>query len=213
MRPDKRILLVRHPEMEGAESGRYFGRTDVPLTSRGLRQAEALARALASERVGLVYSSPLRRAQAAALLVARRHKAEVRLASGLREIDFGEWEGWTLEEMRRADAGLFEAWLRLAPGFAFPGGESLEGFRRRVLEEYWRILEAISSADDSSCVIIAHGGVNKVILADILGLPLGRMHTLRQSLGGINIIEYYAETAVISCLNDTCYLLNPGKAF
>ena len=92
-----RLILIRHGETEWNVSGRYQGQTDIPLSDRGRAQAEALGRRFASIPVDAVYSSPLQRAYDTAAAIARVKGLPIQKADGLKELDFGEWDGNTKE--------------------------------------------------------------------------------------------------------------------
>ena len=120
MRRMRRLVLVRHGETEGESSVRFHGCSDVDIDAQGREQMRRAAKQI--RRIpALVVASPLRRAWRSAEIVARG--APVRLEPDFREIDFGRWEGLTLEEIRQRDPILFEDWQKRAPGFEYPGGE------------------------------------------------------------------------------------------
>src|SRR6266446_3415619 len=88
-----RLYLIRHGEVEGAADGRLLGRTDTPLSKRGLEQARKLAGELSEAQLSAVYSSDLQRARMTAELIAQRGNLKVQESSAWREVDMGEWEG------------------------------------------------------------------------------------------------------------------------
>ena|ERR1700730_16751375 len=90
-----RLYLIRHGEVEGAASGKLLGRTDAPLSERGLEQSRQLAAELSTARLSVAYSSDLQRARMTAEIIAGRSDLKVQQISCWREIDMGEWEGST----------------------------------------------------------------------------------------------------------------------
>src|SRR4051812_18790519 len=91
------LWLLRHPEPEATTRGRCYGSLDVALSSVGIEQAHEMAKALASQPLAAIYSSPRRRCtQAAAILAVGR---ETEIVEALRELDFGEFEGRTYDEI------------------------------------------------------------------------------------------------------------------
>ena len=133
----RRILLVRHGETDGESSIRYHGCTDVGLSESGLEQMARAARQLARQRFDLVVASPLRRSWRGAWIVGRG--APVRLECDFREVNFGRWEGLTIEEIRARDPLLCQNWIAGAEGFGYPGGESREEFQERVVRGVTRL--------------------------------------------------------------------------
>ena len=136
-----RVVLVRHAETEESARGRCYGRLDVALSPRGKRQAQALVDALAGHPLAAVYTSPLARALDTARPLAAARGLEPAVLSAFSELDFGEVEGMTYEEIEARWPELFRAWMEDPAGVRFPGGESLADLRARVLpalELAWR---------------------------------------------------------------------------
>src|SRR6185436_6909169 len=161
-----RLVLIRHAEPEASVHGRVYGALDVALSKRGLHEAKKLASTVRGLALDAVYASPLRRAVETAIPLARERGLELTLHEGLREVDFGELEGRTYEEIGEDHADLFRAWATNPSAIRFPGGEDYVGLKARVLTAVEEIRERTTSA-----AIVAHGGVNRVVLADALGLP------------------------------------------
>ena len=171
-----RIVLVRHGETVGESSIRYYGATDVPLSDLGREQVRAARLALPGDAFGLVVTSPLSRAWESARIV--RPKDAVRLVAELREIDFGDWEGLTAEEIRARDPIRYEDWQQRRPGFEFPGGERRGDFQSRV----GRAVDSLLTAGVSSALVVVHKGVIRAIARRLLEeeLPEGA-----PDLGGV----------------------------
>jgi broad specificity phosphatase PhoE len=171
-----RIVLVRHGETVGESSVRYYGATDVPLSDLGRQQARQARLALPGDAFDLVVTSPLARAWESARIV--RPNGGVRLVAELREIDFGDWEGLTADEIRARDPIRYEDWKQKRPHFEFPGGERRADFQARVD----RAVGDMLAAGASSALVVVHKGVIRAITRSILGaeLPEGA-----PALGGI----------------------------
>ena len=105
-----RLTLVRHGETEGESSVRYHGRNDVPLSVVGRVQMTRARDALAHERIDAVYASTLSRSVEAATIIAGEAVVVTRVA-GFDEIDFGEWEGLTAQEIRARDPERYAYWV------------------------------------------------------------------------------------------------------
>jgi broad specificity phosphatase PhoE len=124
---------------------------------------QLVAGALGDEGVGLVVSSPLRRAWRSAWIAGRG--APVRLEADFREIHFGRWEGLTREEIQAADPVLYEDWQNRTASFEFPGGEPRAEFRERVQKG----LERLLAAPVHSALVVAHKGVIRTIVELLTG--------------------------------------------
>lgn len=148
------ILLARHGETDWNLERRVQGHTDRPLNATGLEQARALANQLASEPFAAVYASDLVRARDTAKIVAEVHGLDVKLDSGLREKNFGSWEGLTDVEI----LGRFPEAVRGRWGDA----ETTEMVAERAIATINRI-RALHSA--GPVLVVSHGGPLRTILA------------------------------------------------
>lgn len=162
----RRIVLVRHGETVGNSKLRYHGRTDVALSEEGRAQMRAAAFELRTEAFELVVASPLQRSWESARIVSGG--APVHLDAGLREVDFGRWEGMTSEEIEASDPILYADWRSNAPGFVYPGGEARAEFRARVERSLSEILQGGAAA----ALVVVHKGVIRVIVEKLTGAPL-----------------------------------------
>jgi len=191
-----RLALIRHAEPEARVHGRVYGALDVGLSERGLRDAETLASAVRGLDLDAVYASPLRRAVETATPLARERGLEVTLHEGLREVDFGELEGRTYEEIGEDYADLFRAWGTNPSAIRFPGGEDYVGLKARVLTAVEEIRKRTTSA-----AIVAHGGVNRVVLADALALPDDAIFRLDQPYCALSVIDWIDGAPLVRALN------------
>lgn len=162
----RRILLVRHGETDGESSIRFHGSTDVGLSAEGREQVARAGRQVRRQPIDMVVASPLRRSWQAAWIAGGG--APVRLESDFREVDFGRWEGLTMEEIRAQDPILCQDWLSGADGFGYPGGEPREEFRSRVS----RGVERLLAAPVHCALLVLHKGVIRVIVEKLTADPL-----------------------------------------
>jgi broad specificity phosphatase PhoE len=183
-----RLVLVRHGETVGNSAIHYYGRTDVELSELGRRQMEAVRSALV-ERFGHcslnpVIASPLSRARQGALIITGQ---EPLLIDEFAEVDFGDFEGLTAEEIRQRFPAEFALWdrKRFDPGYAYPNGESRATFTRRVDRGIAQMLGLIDNTHDgypSVALVVAHRGVIRAIiqrLADVApSIELASIHLL-----------------------------------
>ena len=118
------FYLLRHGETKWNAENRICGRSDVPLSEAGRRQAKRLAERLKPISFDTLYSSPLKRAIDTARFISERIGLEPVLDDRLVELDYGQWEGKTLEEIRKNDPETLRAWEADPGRVAPPGGES-----------------------------------------------------------------------------------------
>jgi alpha-ribazole phosphatase/probable phosphoglycerate mutase len=193
-----RLYLVRHGQVAEGHTDRYHGHNDIGLSPQGVRQFEALAAQLASTPLQGVYSSDLTRAIKGAEIISRGRDLTPQVIPEFREINFGAWEGLTFAEiMAQYPAELEERFKDLA-NFRIPGGESLKDVKARALP---RLQELLARHAGAAFLIVAHAGINRVILSEAMGLPLDHLFRLDQNYGCLNLIDYFPDLAVVRLLN------------
>jgi broad specificity phosphatase PhoE len=180
------LILVRHGETEGQSSIRYHGRGDVALDERGRSQMRAAARLLERESFGKVFASPLCRAAEGARIIAGGGADIIPVAEFV-EIDFGDFEGLTIDEIRERFPEQFERWRtqRLEAAYQYPGGESGEAFRARVsigMERMFDLWRDGGNEFSGTALLVAHRGVIRLIVQRLVGITpaieLGSIHIL-----------------------------------
>ncbi len=204
------LYIIRHGRTEGSEECRYKGHIDVPLSGEGLREVKALAEALkeAGLRPAHIYASDLKRAVQTAEALAGALGCGLTLEPALRERSFGLWEGMTFEEISRHWPEAFENWKADPLRFHPPEGESTLQVRDRVMKATEEILTRHKGEE---VIIVAHGGVNRVLLCEFLGLDLRNIFRIEQDFACLNIVEIYQDgIPVVRRLNYTCNHLQRG---
>lgn len=198
----KNLYLIRHGETEGSHERRYKGTIDVPLSERGRRQAEATGGYM--KRMGLrpetVYSSPLVRAHGSAELVAGHFALEPKVVPELRERDFGVWEGMTFDEINHRWPEAFGSWADNPLKFSPMNGESTLEVRDRIVPVIDRL---VRDAEHESIAVVAHGGVNRVVLCHYTGVPLENIFRVEQGFACLNVIRFYDGLPVLDLMNYT----------
>ena len=170
------IYLVRHGETDWTVSRRHTGRTDLPLNPRGEEQARNLGRRLAGVNFDRVVASPMLRARQTAQLAGFGVNLEI--APGLREYDYGEFEGLTREQIE----GIWPGWDLWRDGC--PGGESPEA----VLLRAQRLLEGLGLAADDTSVLFGHGHILRAVAAAYLGQDVGICRHLMVQVASVSVL-------------------------
>jgi probable phosphoglycerate mutase len=158
-----KITFIRHGETDWNVNGRWQGQAAVPLNAWGRRQADVVASYVAAqgERFAALYASDLSRAYDTAGALARSLGLAVVSDPRLREIDLGEWQGLTEEEVKLWD-GERLAWVRQDNfNHARPGGESWQQVGTRGAEA---LREIVGAHPESSLLVVSHGGTIRVTL-------------------------------------------------
>jgi alpha-ribazole phosphatase len=142
-------------------AGRFCGQSDPDLNERGRQQLAGLVNRLSQHGIRRVYSSDLRRAQQTAEAIAAHFGVGLHVRTGLREIDFGMWEGlsWSGTEVR--DQARAKSWAEMYPNSTAPGGEPFQQFESRVRLETAFLL---GEAANSPTAVVTHAGFIRVVL-------------------------------------------------
>lgn len=199
-RPDQsacRLVLVRHAAAEG--EGRFQGQADARLSAEGRRQLPGLGRKLGGYKITIAYASDLRRARSTATFAARRLGVRLEIRRGLREIDFGRWQGLSWEQILEQSPRGARLWAKRFYDRRIPGGERFGQFKRRVRRE----LHAIAAANPAqSVLVVTHAGVIRVALAGALGMPDKNLFRLAVDPCGLSVIDHFPYGVVVRCVND-----------
>ncbi len=181
----KMVYLLRHGETDIQEKKSFIGQTDLPLSRKGFEQAYCRQKELADTVFDRIYCSDLRRACETAQILAENRRVSIHSVPGLREIGLGEWEGLSMSQVR---TDFPKEWRKRGENMAEyrpPGGESFADLYERVTP----IFEDILRQPGDNCLIVAHAGVNRMILCYILGMPVANLFRLGQDYLGMNIID------------------------
>jgi len=200
------MLLIRHgatanndavpPRLQGA-------RSDPPLSHAGIRQADRLAEFLARLPIRDVFASPLLRARQTADRIAQTHCKTTTIVEQLREIDCGQWEGLTWDDVEQRWPDHYRNFVANPGEVPYLGGESLSDVERRVVPALGRL------ADDHRgrmIVVVAHNMVNRCFLAHHLHTPLADYRKIVQENGGINLIRCGGDYVRIVTINSLWHL-------
>ncbi|RSS34708.1 bifunctional RNase H/acid phosphatase, partial [Streptomyces sp. WAC07061] len=201
------FVLLRHGETALTPQKRFSGSggTDPELSPAGRRQAAAVAEALAARgTVQAVVSSPLRRCRETAQAVADRLGLPVAVEEGLRETDFGAWEGLTFAEVRERFPDDLQAWLDSPRAAPTGGGESFTAVTRRVSAARDRLLAAHAGR---TVLVVTHVTPVKTLVRLALGAPPESLFRMELSAASLSAVAYYADgNASVRLLNDTSHL-------
>ena len=193
-----RLYLVRHGQVADGHTDRYHGNNDIGLSAQGVRQLEKLAAQLKDVDLAGIYASNLTRTRTGAESISRGRDLPPQVIPEFREIHFGAWEGLSFTEIAERYPAELEARFRDLTSFRIPGGESLLDVSVRVLP---RLNELIRQHSGQAFIVVAHAGVNRVILSEALGLSLDHLFRLDQNYGGLNVIDYFPDMAVVRLIN------------
>jgi probable phosphoglycerate mutase len=183
------LLLVRHGQTEWSRTHKHTGRTDVPLTPYGERQAVSLRPALGRRTLVAVFASPLQRAARTAELAMGRAETDPDLV----EWDNGDYEGRTTHEIRQDRPGWW-IWTDGAPG-----GESWEQVGVRCARTLTRVRPLLTQGD---VALFGHGHALRALAAVWVELPAWQGGIFTQDAGSVSVLGYYRGHPVVKSWND-----------
>jgi probable phosphoglycerate mutase len=199
-----KILLARHGHVDGLSPERIRGRNDLPLTVTGRAQASALGQRIHREwRPAAIYASPLQRALATGEAIAKATGAPLQELKSLIDIDYGDWQGQTLQEVRERSPALYDLWRHAPQLMRFPGGETLQVLIARGADA---LRFALELHRDETIVFVGHDSVNIAILLQILDMPISAYWRLAQSPCALNEFDITRSHAVVLRINDTGHI-------
>ncbi len=177
------IFLARHGETEWNLEERLQGNKNSPLTENGIDQAKKAGEILANSEIGIVYSSPLKRAVNTARLILDGKNTELIIRDGLREIHLGPWEGKTKKETEISHPEEYINFWYYPDRYHLKGGETYRDLQKRVVEEIQNIFDENRG---KTILVVSHWIAIKTAIAFFLGKPLKKLNdTANLSNGSI----------------------------
>ena len=198
-----RLLLVRHGSTDYNSGRRFLGHSDIELNDTGYRQVERLRDRLAGEKIDAVYSSDLKRTLATAEIISSERSVDIIPCPELREVNYGVCEGLTFQEIGSQHPDIAAKCINFTLELALPEGECFEEFIERTCV----FMDRLGKHDRSDTIlIVSHNGPLKVLICRFLGISMEHWWQISIDTASLSIVHTSARGAMISCLNDTCYL-------
>ena len=200
-----RFIFVRHGETEWNVTGRYQGQTDVPLSEKGRAQAEALGKRFADIHVDEVYSSPLKRAYDTARAIAEPKGLPIHKVDGIKELNFGEWDGLTKEQLTEQFGEAFVKY-RIEP-FHYPmAGEGTLNRAKLLVGAALKDIKEEFRHTDKTIVVVAHGGILKLAIFYLLDISSRLYRCIELDNTSLTIIDVEEDRCILRVLNDAHHL-------
>ena len=194
---------MRHGESLWNREMRIQGQTESDLSPEGYKQAEQLAERLKDVQFDAIYSSDLMRAYLTAEIINRNHNLKINKHTGLREANFGDWEGILVSEAKLWYPQSYEDWYRDPVGRRPPNGEGIDSVVRRVRG----VVDELANVHKNQTVlVVAHGGPIRAMVCSILNLDITAWRKSRIDNASITIFEFTDSRPFLALLNDTCHL-------
>jgi probable phosphoglycerate mutase len=179
------IYLLRHGEIDSGGEKRFIGWTDLPLNENGIRQAEEWRERFADTVFERIYCSDLNRTRRTAEIIGEKRGRRIRNIPALREINLGEFETLPLLEVKNQFPDKWRERGENLFSYRPAGGESFSDLCDRVFPAF----EAIAKNATGNVLIVAHAGVNRMILCRILGMPPEHLFRIGQAYACLNRID------------------------
>lgn len=196
--------MVRHGQTAASRENRFSGSLDPPLTQVGEAMAEAFARAYAALTWDAIYTSPMLRTRQTAEALSRRTGVAVTVDDGLKEIEYGEWEGLRQDEVKAQWPEAFEYWASDVASRGTPGGETAFHVAARAM----RVVEAVRSRHQrGNVMLVSHKATLRVITCALLGLDVRLFRErIAQPVAAVTMFVVVNGTAQLAFLGDRSYL-------
>lgn len=182
-----RLFLVRHGQSDLNREGRFRGLADAPLNELGRKEAAGAAAVLSGSGVSVIYTSPVRRAFQTAEIIAGSIGATVEQEEGFTDVDYGEWQGLTVEEVeQRFGRSVLESWRRDPGAFTFPGGDSMRSVQSRLAPA----IEHAVAGGDGNIAVVSHLAVLKLCFLVIMKLPIDYFWRIDVYNGSVSMFSH-----------------------
>ena len=199
-----KLYLLRHGETTFSQSGGYCGATDAELTESG----QAMAKAFSDEYKKLpwqaIYCSPMKRTRATAAPIVTATETTPQLRDGLKEINYGDWEGRTQADVKEALCEDYYAWMT-EPSWNPPtGGETAVEISNRAMAVIAEIEEKYT---DGNVLIVSHKATLRIILCSLLGIDLGRYRDrLDYPAASLSVVRFGKYGPLLERMGERAYM-------
>jgi len=197
-------MLVRHGVTEWNAKGKFQGQSNVNLAPDGVHQARMLAVHFPFDTVDAIYSSDLNRAKTTAEVIASRFNLPITTMAEFRETNFGSWEGRSFEDLAKEEPTEFKKFFLKPDMLNVEGAETFAEVQNRAVTALRKI--AHEHDNNKNVVIVTHGAVIRVILTEILGMPLRKMWVIKQYNTAVNILRVDDGAWSVELINSTLHL-------
>jgi len=195
------LILVRHGETLFNRERKVQGIADIELNDTGLRQAHQLALSLKDHEIHQIYSSPLRRAYQTAEAINQFHDVPIHRRSGLMEMDVGDFEGLSFQELRANEKDFLQRWIADPAMTKMPNGESIIELQERA----WNAIgDIILEAENA--LVVSHNFTIAAILCKIKCVDLSQFRNFCVETASKTIVQFTNGVGEIGLFNDRSHL-------
>lgn len=198
------LYFLRHGQTSCSRDNRFCGAINPELTPEGLEMAQEFATSYQNTPWKAIFSSPMKRTQATAKPLCELTGMQLELREGLKEINYGEWEGKTVEMVDQTYHDDYIKWTADPAWNAPTGGEPVIAIAQRSL----LIIEEIKSRfSDGNVLIVSHKATIRIMLCSLLGIDVGRFrYRLGCPVGSVSVVEFSSHGPLLRALADRIHL-------
>lgn len=196
-----RVYLIRHGETDSNSQKRFQGRIDIPLNAKGMGQVGCLERFMKGKKLDAIYSSSMLRARMTAAPLAMSHNLGYKPMELLQEVSFGQWEGLSFDEISKRWPDELNAFLTRPGDWVPPGGETFAQVAERCQKAFDQIFA--EQGHDKNIAIVSHGGIIRVQLCLLLGMPLNNLWRIGVHNVSVSSLTDWQGNMVVETVNDT----------
>ncbi|MBD2004229.1 MULTISPECIES: histidine phosphatase family protein [Cyanophyceae] len=199
-----KLYFLRHGQTDRSRDNVFCGSIDPDLTADGVEMAKAFAAAYRSLPWSAIFCSPMRRTVATAKPLCEAVGMQMELRDGLKEINYGKWEGKTVETVNREYHDDYIRWTADPAWYPPTEGELAVAIAHRSLQ----VIEEIKQQfNNGNVLIVAHKATIRIMLCSLLGIDVGRFRfRLGCPVGSVSIVEFGAHGPLLHALSDRIHL-------
>jgi alpha-ribazole phosphatase len=191
-----KVILIRHGETDPNKECRYLGHSNPKLNQKGIIQAQKVFDLLREEDIDFILSSDLLRAVETSNIIAGVSNIPVITTPALREMNFGDWDSLTFDEIQTRYPVQINQWLEHPDKFRIPGGETAQEVQERVLEAWSSA--ALQAVGSKTMVIVTHGGPLRLLMCHLTGTNSSRQWDFNLGPGELRVLKKMGEVYVQS---------------
>lgn len=163
-----KLVLIRHGKTEGNIKKRYIGRTYEPLCDEGIKQLREAVEKNVYPQAEIIFASPMLRCIQTAKIIFNAKEKDLHIKDGLRECDFGQFEGKNYKEL--SENALYQQWIDSGGKMPFPDGETVDDFKERTCRAFAEIVSWLAEKNiDGNIAMVVHGGTIMSVLERFCG--------------------------------------------
>lgn len=198
------LYMLRHGETRFSLSRGYCGALDVELTEAGHQMAQAFAEEYNSLKWEAIYCSPMKRAKATATPISEATGLPLQIREGIRECDYGEWEGKSKAEVRREFEADYIHWMTEPAWNAPTNGETAVDVRNRAMSV---IAEIEQMHTNGNVLLVAHRTTLRIVLCSLLGIDLGRYRDrMEYPAASLSVVSFEKYGPLLERMGDRAYM-------